>query len=258
TPRRALIGDPRNDENVIVSQFHGLFLRFHNRLTAEHPQAPLADIQRLLRFHYQYLVINDFLPRIVHSNVINALKWNGHYDRHKLEFFQWKNDPFMPVEFSVAAYRLGHSMVRPGYRLNDNVLQPIFPIPSQGLPEGLTGFRAMNPVWGIDWARFVDTETRKYDDTPAENARRLQFAYRLDTSVVNPLSDLPPEVASNPSSLPARNLLRGLRLGLPSGQQVARAMGVQPLDDKDILIGKATGIAGEGERILRPGPELPP
>src|SRR4029450_4249074 len=93
TPRRALIGDPRNDENVIVSQFHGLFLRFHNRLTAEHPQAPLADIQRLLRFHYQYLVINDFLPRIVHSNVINALKWNGHYDRHKLEFFQWKNDP---------------------------------------------------------------------------------------------------------------------------------------------------------------------
>src|SRR5215510_12964479 len=184
TPRRALIGDPRNDENVIVSQLHGLFLRFHNRLVQENPQSPFAEIQRLVRFHYQFVVVNDFLPRIIHSSVIGALKSHGRYDRDKLQFFRWKNDPFMPVEFSVAAYRLGHSMVRPGYRLNDNVLKPIFPVPSQGLPEGLTGFRAMNPVWGIDWGRFIDVDKRKYDGTPAENRRRLQLAYRLDTSVV--------------------------------------------------------------------------
>jgi hypothetical protein len=256
-PRRALIGDPRNDENVIISQLHGLFFRFHNRLVQENPQASFAEIQRLLRFHYQFVVVNDFLPRIIHSSVIGALKRHGHYDRHTLQFFRWRNDPFMPVEFSVAAYRLGHSMVRPGYRLNDNVLQPIFPVPSQGLPEGLTGFRAMNPVWGIDWGRFIDVDTRKYDGTPAENGRRLQLAYRLDTSVVNPLSDLPPAVASNPSSLPARNLLRGLRLGLPSGQHVARAMGVEPLADTDILIGKATGIAGDATSILDPALNLP-
>jgi len=256
TPQRALIGDPRNDENVIVSQFHGLFLRFHNRLVQEHPQVPFADIQRLLRFHYQYVVVNDFLPRIVHSSVISALKSAGHYDRHQLQFFWWKNNPFMPVEFSVAAYRLGHSMVRPGYRLNDTVLRPIFPVLSQGLTEGLTGFRAMNPAWGIDWGRFIDVDTRKYDGTPAENGLRLQFAYRIDTSVVNPLSDLPPAVATNPSSLPARNLLRGLRLGLPSGQRVALAMGVQPLADNDILIGKATGIAGDATSIVDPALQL--
>jgi hypothetical protein len=251
-PRRALIGDPRNDENVIVSQLQGLFLRFHNRMLQDNPTLPFPDVQRLVRFHYQYVVVNDFLPKVVHSSVISALKVNGHYNRQTLRFFHWKHDPFMPVEFSVAAYRLGHSMVRPGYRLNDNVIQPIFPVPSQGLPDGLTGFRAMNPVWGLDWGRFIDLDTRKYDGTPAEIARRLQFAYRLDTSLVNPLANLPPAVASNPSSLAARNLLRGLRLSLPSGQHVAHAMGVKPIDDKDILIGKATGIAGDATNILDP------
>lgn len=144
----------------------------------------------------------------------------------------------MPVEFSVAAYRLGHSMVRPGYRLNDEVLLPIFPVPTEGFPEGLTGFRAMNPAWGIDWGRFIDVDIRTYDGTDAENGKRLQLAYRLDTAVVNPLGDLPQEVASNPSSLPLRNLERGWRLGLPSGQAVARAMGVKPIADTDILIGQ--------------------
>ena len=124
-PRRALIGDPRNDENSIVSQLQGLFLRFHNRMVSENPGRTFAEIQQLVRFHYQYVVLNDFLPRIVHSSVLDSLKSNGRYDREKLEFFHWRNDPFMPVEFSVAAYRFGHSMVRPGYRLNDEVLLPI-------------------------------------------------------------------------------------------------------------------------------------
>ncbi len=236
--RRALIGDPRNDENTIVSQLQGLFLRFHNRTLADNPSLPFSEVQQLVRFHYQFVVLNDFLPRIVQADVLKDLKSGRRYDQQKLRFFHWKNEPFMPVEFSAAAYRLGHSMVRPGYRLNDNVLQPIFPVPP-AFPEGLTGFRAMNPAWGIDWGRFIDIDIRAYDGTPAEQAKRLQLAYRIDTSLVNPLSVLPPSVATNPSSLAERNLLRGWRLGLPSGQSVARAMGVRPLADKDILIGQA-------------------
>jgi hypothetical protein len=238
-PRRALIGDPRNDENTIVSQLQGLFLRFHNRVLAQ-TQLPLADVQQLVRFHYQYVVLNDFLPRIVQGAVLDALKTGNRYNRHKLEFYHGKNEAFMPVEFSTAAYRLGHSMIRPGYRLNDAdaTLLPIFPVPTQDLPEGLTGFRAMNPAWGIDWGRFIDLDIRTYDGTDADNKRRLQFAYRLDTSLVNPLSALPSSVASNPSSLPERNLLRGWRLGVPSGQAVARAMDIAPLHDEEILIGK--------------------
>jgi hypothetical protein len=249
-PRRALIGDPRNDENSIVSQLQGLFHRFHNRTLADNPNAPFDDVQKLVRFHYQYVVLNDFLPRIIHSSIIADLKTNGHYDKNKIKFFHPKKKPFMPIEFSVAAYRLGHSMIRPGYRLNDAVLVPIFPVPpttAPGFSEGLTGFRAMISNWGIDWGRFIDIDLRTYDGTPFENQQRLQFAYRIDTSVVNPLSTLPPAVASNPSSLAQRNLLRGWRLGLPSGQEVAKAMGIIPLADKDILIGKGVDVPAPGE-----------
>ena len=241
TVRRALIGDPRNDENVIISQLQGLFLRFHNRMRADYPDLSFEAIQKLVRFHYQYVVVNDFLPRIIHSSVLEKLKDDddGKYHRDALKFYHYRNEPFMPVEFSVAAYRLGHSMIRPDYRLNDNVLLPIFPVPSEGFPEGLTGFRAMNPLWGIDWGRFIDVDIRTYDGTDDQNKKRLQFAYRIDTSLVNPLKNLPPSVAVNPSSLAQRNLERGFRLGLPSGQSVARAMRIKPLADTDILIGKA-------------------
>jgi hypothetical protein len=245
--RRALIGDPRNDENSIVSQLQGLMLRFHNHMVADNKDLSFPEIQKLVRFHYQYVILNDFLPRIIQSSELDRLKSGGHFDQGKLKFFHWKHEPFMPVEFSVAAYRLGHSMIRPGYRLNDDdhTLLPIFPVGSPPapapLPEGLTGFRAMNPFWGIDWGRFIDIDIRTYDGSPADNKKRLQFAYRIDTSIVNPLSELPPSVVTDPPpSLPQRNLLRGFRLGLPSGQHVARAMGIKPLDDAEILIGQGT------------------
>ena len=251
-PSRALIGDPRNDENAIVSQLQGLFLRFHNRTISDNPGISFEDAQRSVRFHYQYVILNDFLPRIIHSEVLNKLKTNGHYDQGKLNFFHWKNDPFMPVEFSVAGYRLGHSMIRPAYRLNDKVLLPIFPVAAPpadppGLAEGLTGFRAMNPAWAIDWARFIDIEERVYDGTDEENKRRLQFAYRIDTSVVNPLSNLPASVAVDPSSLPARNLIRGWQMRLPSAQRIAEAMGENPLADSEILIGKGVDAPAKDE-----------
>lgn len=234
---RALIGDPRNDENAIVSQLQGLFLHFHNRLVRDHSELKFEDVQQLLRFHYQYMVLNDFLPRIIHFDVLESLKDDGHYDRSKLKFFHWKNSPFMPVEFSVAAYRLGHSMIRPGYRLNDNVLLPIFP--PDASQEGLTGFRTLNPAWGLDWGRFIDIDKRKYDGSDADKAKRLQLAYRLDTSLVNPLANLPRSVVGHDSvSLGARNLQRGFRLCLPSGQSVAHAMYVTPLKDEEILIGQ--------------------
>jgi heme peroxidase len=253
--RRALIGDPRNDENAIVSQLQGLFLRFHNRTLKDNPNPndsveEFKNAQKLVRFHYQYVILNDFLPRIVDSAVLNDYKTNGHYDRKKLKFYHPKTWPFMPVEFSVAAYRLGHSMIRPGYRLNDAVLLPIFPVPATtapGFSQGLTGFRAMVSNWGIDWGRFIDIDSRVYDGAPFENQTRLQFAYRIDTSVVNPLSTLPAAVAANPSSLPQRNLLRGWRLGLPSGQEVARAMRITPLPDNDIRIGKGVDKPAVGE-----------
>lgn len=269
-PRRALIGDPRNDENSIVSQLQGLFLRFHNRVVKDHPEidasSDFAAIQKIVRFHYHYLILNDFLPRIVHSSVLEDLKEDGQYSRHALKFFHWRHEPFMPVEFSVGAYRLGHSMIRPGYRLNDNdfTLLPIFPVPSQGLNEGLTGFRALLPHWAIDWGRFVDVDIRSQGTQNAADAstrKRLQFAYRIDTSVVNPVSMLPKAIVSDPPpSLPQRNLIRSFELALPSGQDIARAMDVTVLKDMDITIGKAVDTPEPGDVLgtIASIPELSP
>ncbi len=163
----------------------------------------------------------------------------------------------MPVEFSVACYRLGHSMIRPGYRLNDDdsTLLPIFmtkDAAAAGFKDDLTGFRAVVANRAIDWGRFIDVDSRTYDGSDADNKKRLQFAYRIDTSVVNPLSQLPASVAANPSSLAQRNLLRGWRLGLPSGQHVAHAMGVKPMEDKEILIGK--GVDKQDPADVQPFP----
>jgi hypothetical protein len=253
TPARALIGDPRNDENTIVSQLQGLFHRFHNRTVQDNPTLSFEQIQKRVRFHYQYVVLNDFLSRIVNADVLKALKdEKGHYDQKKLKFFHWKTGPFMPVEFSVACYRLGHSMIRPGYRLNDDdsTLLPIFmtqDAAKAGFKDDLTGFRAVVSNRAIDWGRFIDIDIRDYDGADPIKKKRLQFAYRIDTSVVNPLAHLPASVAANPSSLAQRNLERGWRLGLPNGQHVASAMGVKPLDDKDILIGKGVDVPDKGE-----------
>lgn len=258
TPARAIIGDPRNDENVIVSQLQGLFLRFHNRFATENSGLSFAAVQQQVRFHYQWMLIHDFLPALIQAPVLHQvfphLASGGSIavDRPQLELYKPRNEPFMPLEFSAAAYRFGHSMVRPGYRLNDNkaTLLPIFGEndPDTGRPKSLRGFMPPAPEWGIDWGRFIDVDNRPngimLDDNgndPATGkpptdeqikimARRLQLAYRIDTSLVKPLSTLPEDVADKIiRALALRNLERGWRLRLPSGQAVARALGIDPL-----------------------------
>jgi len=257
---RAIIGDPRNDENALVSQLQGLFLRFHNRLIDD-KGLNFVDAQRTLRFHYQWMLIHDFLVKLVNPKTLHSVF--PHLATHKsiaddppqLQFYRAKHEAFMPLEFSVAAYRFGHSMVRPGYRLNDgNTLLPIFGQAGPPTrPKSLRGFMAPADDWAIDWGRFIDIDERHNgvmlddngkingkDPTPqqvAEMKNRLQLAYRIDTSLVFPLGDLPPDVADLiVPSLAERNLLRAWRLRLPSGQAVARAVGVKPIDK--ILIGK--------------------
>jgi len=258
-PARAIIGDPRNDENLIVSQLQTLFLRFHNRLIDS--GLGFKDAQRSMRFHYQWMLITDFLVKLVNKETLHSVfphLASGKSiadDPPVLEFYAPKNEAFMPLEFSVAAYRFGHSMVRPGYRLNDDdsTLLRIFPPLNKPNDPSLRGFRPPRDNWGIDWGRFIDIDTRAngvmLDDNGKINGKdpsdkqknemkhRLQLAYRIDSSLVNPLGGLPTDIADQIfPSLAVRNLLRGWRLRLPTGQAVARAMGVPVLDK--ILIGK--------------------
>lgn len=252
--RRAIIGDPRNDENVIVSQLQGMMLRFHNRvadfMVGENPDVAFDDIATEVRRHYQWALVHDFLTKIVDREVLDKVSpaiadSSTTFKKHppNLEFYKF-GTPRMPVEFSVAAYRLGHSMVRPGYRLNE-FTDPIRIFHPTNPTMGLNAFGDFPKSWTIDWQRFLDLGIGPEKEIPTD---RVQLAYKIDTSLVEPLSELPHSVAGDEAdkdrrlfSLAFRNLRRGVKLRLPSGQAVADAMEVPAIDDKDIIIGAADG-----------------
>ena len=242
-PRRALIGDPRNDENVIVSQLQAAMLRFHNRVVevTNATRADLERVQRLVRWHYQWVVLHDFLPTILGKQTVDAIlpslaKGTSVADEPPvLKLYRWKVEPFIPVEFSVGAYRFGHSMVRPIYRLNKTLADRQMIFSADPKIPNLVGFAEPPPGFGIDWSLFF----KMAPNPPDRGVNRLQQAYKIDSSIVNPLGALPASVASQFPSLALRNLLRGNAMGLPSGQSVARRLGVKPLGEDLLKVGKA-------------------
>jgi hypothetical protein len=150
----------------------------------------------------------------------------------------------MPVEFSVAAYRFGHSMIRPIYRINETITRrQIFSTDAD--PAGdLGGMRPIPEDWAVDWQFFIDLDHgapfRKTGGANDQLTRKPQQAYKIDTSLVNPLGLLPAIIAKDPPNLALRNLERGVTFGLPSGQEVARRLGKTPIPDDKLIIGKAT------------------
>lgn len=261
---RALIGDPRNDENLIISQLQTVFLRFHNRMldattteTGFTGSNLFKETQRRVRWHYQWVVVHDFLPRIVGRKVVQDILRTENYRtggrpghdvgviRPRFMFYHWHDKPYIPVEFAVAAYRFGHSMVRPDYLFNDfvrNALEnkrtPIFSLDTNPL-SNLNGFRRLPANWGFQWKFLFD----RIETGAAEERVHPQFSYKIDSHLVNPLGALP-FITDGPVSLAERNLQRGRVFNLPSGQSVALAMGVQPLTNAQLAIDDLNGLAG--------------
>jgi Animal haem peroxidase len=234
---RALIGDPRNDENRIVAQLHAIFLRFHNevvRTLGGKGHVSFKEVRDQVRWHYQWVLVDDFLRTIINEETYNSVFLDNYDFVTTIPRLRENDLELMPVEFSVAAYRFGHSMVRPRYRLNPTIKRPIpiFSDHPDDFTADLGGFRPIPPDWAIDWQFFIKL---------GHNAEHEpQLSYKIDSSLVYPLSKLPERVAKDPSNLALRNLQRGLTFQLPSGQDVARALGMQPLDDGDLMIGMAT------------------
>ncbi|MCU1345920.1 MAG: peroxidase [Acidimicrobiia bacterium] len=278
----ALIGDKRNDENKIVRQIHALFLRFHNKVFEElaarpdagTPQQTFNEAQRIVRWCYQYIVLHDFLPRVCLDSVVHdILPPTGHREP-RFEFYRpHDGDAFIPVEFAAAAYRFGHSMVRPSYALNDTAHSgarfhskggkdvgfariPIFVGQSSANTDAMNGFGEPLPAdWGIDWNFFFGD----IPHNPVAGKQIPQPSYRIDATLVDPLGKLPEFVpafaAGSPfASLAFRNLQRGFRMGLPSGQAVARMMQVPVLGEKDLWETKFDGDTAnpwtEGQMFL--------
>ncbi len=254
---RAIIGDMRNDENVIVSQFQLAMLRLHNRVmlqlqtgdpdndsaTFGFDGAIFEEAQRKVRWFYQYVVWNDFVKRMVSDAIWTRVLDKS--DNHKFNgtVYNWHSQPFMPVEFSVAAYRFGHSLIRPGYQVNLNndvglgfgTELPIFH------PEGhfdengdmrhdLRGFRFFPNRHTVQWDWFFNI---------GSSAPFPQPARRIDVKLSSAVFSLDEGPDPKPNMLAFLNLLRSMRLELPKGSDVASRMGFTPhsIDDphEDIL-----------------------
>jgi hypothetical protein len=222
----AVIADPRNDENVMISGLQAAFILAHNR-SVDHLSSlgvpasqQFEQARQLVTWHYQWIIVNEFLPQVVGFGVTQDILAHGR------RFYRPEPGPaFIPVEFQGAAYRFGHSMVRPSYRAN-----------LAGNPDGSAFFGFIFDPAGAGQADPVDLRGGR-------RARRRFIGWqtffdfgdgqvrpnkRIDRSISTALFNLPlGAIASGepPTSLAQRNLLRHLTWSLPSGQRVANAMG---------------------------------
>jgi hypothetical protein len=217
----AVIGDPRNDENLIVVQFHHAMLRFHNAvvdllLAASFAGDIFAEAKRIVTHHFQWAVVNDFLKRICGAAMV---------DDAMASVSAPVGSPFrMPVEFAVAAYRFGHSMIRDNYWVNFN-------FPNASLAQVFEFNRNPRlPVfsnWVVDLNAFFETGVT----VPVSNKARS-----IDSVMATGLESLP-GLAGMMAILATRNLRRGLALGLPSGQGMASAFRIAPMTAAQLTSG---------------------
>lgn len=228
---RAILGDPRNDENVMIAGLHAAMILFHNRvvdmLEADGVAGPqlFGQARDLVRWHYQWIIVNEFLPTILGRALTQDILTNGR---------RWyrpdRGRAFMPVEFQGAAYRFGHSIIRPSYRANAGATEDdppfagfVFDPAAEGQddPDDMRGgFRA--PRRFIGWEGFFDFG----DEDPGHNKL-------IDLHISTPLFQLPLGAIPNgtpPVSLPERTLLRHVTWGIPAGQRIAAEMGNPVLD----------------------------
>jgi len=241
--RAALIGDPRNDENTIVAQLHLAFLKAHNQLVDDGHSRDHA--RRVLRQHYQHIVVHDFLKRIADPGIVDDIATHGN------RWFNALGEPFfMPLEFAVAAYRFGHSMVRAEYDFNLNfnrsgepgtfpaTLALLFEFTALGGIFGAAATPTLPENWIIEWERIIGDGpqvgmARKIDTELATVGGKALFALTD--------SQGQPQQPSDAARLAVRNLLRAYRLRIPTGQAVARHMGMTPLTPEELRAAAGPG-----------------
>ena len=233
-------GDGRNDENVIISQLHVAFLRFHNAVVDHLREDPsLADqsaerifkmAQRQVRWHYQWIILHEFLPLTIGQERVDNILKRG------LRFYRVDDDaddrldrrsknPKIPIEFSVAAYRFGHSQVRPSYRANFGPTggPPFFAsifddtvTPTVDDPDDLRGGKRAARRF-IDWQSFFDFGDGNVRNNKEIDGKLSSALLQLPGSSGVPAPGLP---ADGVQSLASRNLMRHVNFGIPSGRRL--------------------------------------
>ncbi len=221
----ALIGDPRNDVHAFMTGLQLAFIQAHNRLVDRLRADGVSeselfdDARRALIWHYQWVILNDFLPNLVGNGMTATVLRDG------LRFYHLTGEAFIPVEFADAAYRYGHSQIKGDYQLQQG--GPRFPV----FPD-LAGFRPLAPEHVIDWALLFDVPGHR----PAQRAKPIDG--QLPVSLIRlPESITGVVEVSAYRSLAARDLQRGMGTGLPSGEAVARAIGARALTRQQLALG---------------------
>jgi len=217
----AIIGDPRNDENLIVTQFHHTMLKFHNQVVdllvlAAFTGDIFVEAKKIVTHHYQWAVVNDFLKRVCGNTAINNAM-TGVTAAVGSAFR-------MPVEFAVAAYRFGHSMIRDNYWVNFNFINATL---SQVFQFNRNPNLPVFSNWVVDFNAFFETGVA----VPVNNKAR-----KIDSVLSNGLESIPGG-SGIMAILATRNLRRGLALGLPSGQAMATSFGITPLTTAQLTQG---------------------
>ena len=227
----ARIADHRNDENLMISQLHAAFIKLFNKINTNisglNNAETYARARRLTCWVYQYIVINDYLKQVCDSDVVTDTLNNG-------PFFYNTSIPFMPLEFSVAGFRFGHSMIRPFYKINDSHTKSIMELLGPNM-NGLLSGGKLKADHVIDWANYVQLNGA----VPTNMARKVgPFIAKglFDLSALNG-GVMPPNVLA---SLTQRNLLRGYSLSIPTGQAIAKAMRITPLTSSEVTQGLNT------------------
>jgi Animal haem peroxidase len=231
---KAVIPDKRNDENLVVAQTHCAFHHFHNRVVdvALPPGTPAGQrfitARELVVKHYQWLIRHDYLPRILEQSVVDDVFTNG---RKIFEVGAAPTDvPTMPIEFSIGAFRLGHSMIRKDYAWNkvfhdhQGTLDLLFSF--TGTSGFLGGGSRLPTNWIADWRRLYDLTETGRNDLKAP-AGQFNFARRIDTLLSDPLKQLPAgsfggafsDEGTIRANLAFRNLTRAKMVKLTTGQK---------------------------------------
>jgi hypothetical protein len=253
--RTAIMPDPRNDENLAVAQTHCALIRFHNRVVdtlpaSVPPNQKFAKARELVVKHYQWLLRTDYLPRICAAGVVNNVFNQG---RKIFEVAAAPTDvPTMPIEFSVAAFRLGHSMVRGAYNWNrifdDGAGTLDFLFAFSGLSGDFLGGLRLPSNWIADFRRLYDFSENSKPDLVVP-AAKFNKARRIDTLIAQPLAHVP-GFDPGEDSLAFRNLVRARMVRLATGQQMVtflknKGVNVTKLTNAQIRDGRnGAGLAG--------------
>jgi hypothetical protein len=223
----ALLGDPRNDVHALISQLHTRILLAHNAFEAalERDGVPSAQrfgrAQQLLQWHHQWIVLHEYLDVTVGAELATEIRDGAG------EWLSPDQPLRLPVEFADAAFRYGHAQVRERYRLQPGGQ------PRRLFPD-LVGFRPIGDRV-TDPSMLFDLPGR----APAQRVKRLDG--RLSASLIHLPGQITGDLDEEPQqSLAVRDLQRGLATGLPSGEAVARRLGVQPLTPDEL------GVAEHG------------